>query len=191
ATMVITTLLAYVVARHVRGWRRSLIGPVTAFFLLVDVSFFGANIIKVEDGGWFPLLVGICVYTLMVTWKRGGKIPADRLQADCLPLEQFVGSIKPDFPIRVPGTAIFLARDPNGTPPSLLHNLKHNKVLHSKVVILTLVTEEVPMVPATETIEIQPLGKEFYRVLAHHGFMQTPEVPEVLGLMRGKGLDLN
>jgi KUP system potassium uptake protein len=118
ATMVITTILAYVVARHVWGWRRSLIGPVTAFFLLVDVSFFGANIIKVEDGGWFPLLVGIFVYTLMVTWKRGRKILADRLSADCLPLEQFVQSLRPDSPIRVPGTAIFLARDPNGTTRS-------------------------------------------------------------------------
>jgi KUP system potassium uptake protein len=191
ATMVITTVLAYVVARRVWGWPRWLVAPVTAFFLLVDVSFFGANIIKVEDGGWFPLLVGIAVYTLMSTWKKGRKILSDRLQEDCLPLESFIEQVRPNSPMRVPGTAIFLARDPNGTPPSLLHNLKHNKVLHSKVVVLTLVTEEVPVIPATETIEIQPLGKEFYRVLAHHGFMQTPEVPEVLGLLRQKGLDLN
>ncbi len=191
ATMVITTVLAYVVARRVWGWPRWLVAPVTAFFLLVDVSFFGANIIKVEDGGWFPLLVGIAVYTLMSTWKKGRKILSDRLQEDCLPLESFIEQVRPNSPMRVPGTAIFLARDPNGTPPSLLHNLKHNKVLHSKVVVLTLITEEVPMVPASETIEIQPLGKEFYRVLARHGFMQTPEVPEVLALLRHKGLDLN
>src|SRR4029077_8518810 len=112
ATMVITTLLAYVVARHVRGWRRSLIGPVTAFFLIVDVSFFGANIIKVEDGGWFPLLVGIGVYTLLTTWKRVRQILSDRVAGDCLPVDVFVKSLKPGSPIRVPGTAIFLARDP-------------------------------------------------------------------------------
>ncbi|HEX4494981.1 MAG TPA: potassium transporter Kup [Thermoanaerobaculia bacterium] len=191
ATMVITTILAYVVARQVWGWPRWAVAPVTAFFLLVDVSFFGANIIKVEDGGWFPLLVGIGVYTLMSTWKKGRQILATRLQEDCLPLESFIAQVRPDSPARVPGTAIFLARDPNGTPPSLLHNLKHNKVLHSKVVVLTLITEEVPTIPGTETIEIQPLGKEFYRVLARHGFMQTPEVPEVLAQLREKGLDLN
>ncbi|MFL6233376.1 MAG: potassium transporter Kup [Thermoanaerobaculia bacterium] len=190
ATMVITTILAYVVARQVWGWKRALIAPVTAFFLLVDVSFFGANIIKVEDGGWFPLLVGICVYTLMATWKRGRKILADRLSADCLPLEQFVSSLKPDSPIRVPGTAIFLARDPNGTPPSLLHNLKHNKVLHSKVLFLTMMTEEVPAVPTEERLEIQPLGQELYRVIAHYGFMQNPEVPDVLRLLKEKGMPL-
>jgi len=191
ATMVITTILAYVVERQVWGWPRWLAVPLTAFFLLIDSSFFGANIIKVEEGGWFPLLVGIAVYTLMATWKKGRQILSERLREESLPIESFVAQVKPDSPHRVPGTAVFLARDPNGTPSSLLHNLKHNKVLHSKVVILTLVTEEVPMVEHEEQLEIQPLGKEFYRVLAHHGFMQTPEVPDVLALMREKGLDLN
>jgi KUP system potassium uptake protein len=190
ATMVITTLLAYVVARHVWGWRRSLVAPVALFFLLVDGAFFGANIIKVEDGGWFPLLVGIAVYTLMATWKRGRKILSDRLAADCLPLEQFVKSIKASSPVRVPGTAIFLARDPQGTPPSLLHNLKHNKVLHSRVILLTMTTEEVPAVPPEERLEIQDLGHEFFRVIAHYGFMQTPEVPDVLELLKEKGMPL-
>ena len=190
ATMVITTILAYVVARHVWGWRRALVAPVAAFFLLVDGSFFGANIIKVEDGGWFPLLVGIGVYTLMTTWKRGRKILADRLQADCLPIHQFVASLKEGSPIRVPGTAIFLARDPQATPPSLLHNLKHNKVLHSRVLFLTMTTEEVPAVPAEERLEIEDLGKEFYRVIAHYGFMQTAEVPDVLELLAAKDMPL-
>jgi KUP system potassium uptake protein len=191
ATMVITTILAHVVERQVWGWKRWVVVPLTAFFLLIDSSFFGANIIKVEDGGWFPLLVGIAVYTLMATWKKGRQILSARLREESLPLESFVTQVKPDSPHRVPGTAVFLARDPNGTPPALLHNLKHNKVLHSKVVVLTLVTEEIPMVEPEEQIEVQPLGKEFYRVLAHNGFMQTPEVPEVLALLRGKGLDLN
>jgi KUP system potassium uptake protein len=191
ATMVITTILAYVVARHAWGWRRSLVAPVMLFFLLVDGAFFGANIIKVEQGGWFPLLIGIVVYTLMATWKRGRKILADRLREGSLPLEQFVQSIQASSPVRVPGTAIFLARDPNGTPPSLLHNLKHNQVLHSRVILMTLTTEEVPAVPPEERLEIQDLGHEFYRVIAHYGFMQTPEVPDVIDLLKEKGMTLN
>jgi KUP system potassium uptake protein len=192
ATMVITTVLAYVVARQVWGWKFPVVAPVAAFFLLVDGSFFGANIIKVEDGGWFPLLVGVAVYTLMCTWKKGRQILADRLQADCLPLQTFVESIKQDSPIRVPGTAVFLARDPQGTPPSLLHNLKHNKVLHSRVIFLTMINEEVPTVPPEERLEIQDLGKECYRVLAHYGFIQNPGVPDVLHLLREqKGIHLD
>jgi KUP system potassium uptake protein len=192
ATMVITTVLAYVVARQIWGWKFPLVAPVAAFFLLVDGSFFGANIIKVEDGGWFPLLVGVAVYTLMCTWKKGRQILADRLQADCLPLQMFVEGIKPDSPIRVPGTAVFLARDPQGTPPSLLHNLKHNKVLHSRVIFLTMINEEVPTVPPEERLEIENLGKECYRVLAHYGFIQNPGVPDVLHLLREqKGIHLD
>jgi KUP system potassium uptake protein len=191
ATMVITTVLAYVVARHVWGWKRALVAPVAAFFLLVDGSFFGANIIKVEDGGWFPLLVGIGVYTLMVTWKRGRQILGQRLAAESLPLARFLETVRPDSPIRVPGTAIFLSRDPTGVPTALLHNLKHNKVLHSRVIVLTMVTEEVPAVPPEERLEVQPLGKEFYRVITHYGFMQTPGVPEVLDLLKEKGVELN
>ncbi len=192
ATMVITTVLAYVVARQVWGWKFALVAPVAAFFFVIDSAFFGANIIKVEDGGWFPLLVGIAIYTLMCTWKKGRQILGDRLQADCLPLQQFVESIRPDSPIRVPGTAVFLARDPQGTPPSLLHNLKHNKVLHSRVIFLTMVNEEVPTVPAEERLEIEDLGKECYRVLAHYGFIQNPGVPDVLHILREqKGVHLD
>jgi KUP system potassium uptake protein len=191
ATMVITTILAYVVARQVWNWSFALVAPVAAFFLAVDVSFFGANIIKVEDGGWFPLLVGIGVYTLMTTWKKGRQILGDRLAGDCLPLDAFVKSLKPGSPIRVPGTAIFLARDPLGTPPSLLHNLKHNKVLHSRVLLLTMVSEEVPLVAPEDRVTIEDLGHEFYRVIARYGFIQTPTVPDVLTRLREKGMPLD
>jgi KUP system potassium uptake protein len=189
--MVITTLIGYVVARHRWGWRRLFVAPVALLFLLIDSSFFASNIIKVPDGGWFPLLVGVVVYTLMATWKKGRQILAERLAQEALPLDAFVEKVRPDSPIRVPGTAIFLSRDPRITPIALLHNLKHNKVLHSRVMILTMVTEEVPAVPPEEQIEVQPLGKEFYRILAHNGFMQTPEVPELLALLKEKGIELN
>jgi KUP system potassium uptake protein len=189
-TMVITTILAYVVARRLWGWKVGWVAPVAAFFLLIDGSFFGANIIKVPDGGWFPLLIGTLVYTVLSTWKKGREILAERLREEALPLEEFVANVKPETPPRVPGTAIFMARDAQGTPPALLHNLKHNKVLHSKVLILSMMTEEVPTVPSEERIEIQPLGKEFYRVIAHYGFMEAPEIPEVMDLLKEKEIHL-
>jgi KUP system potassium uptake protein len=189
--MIITTLVGYVVARHRWGWRRLYVAPVALCFLLIDSSFFASNIIKVPDGGWFPLLVGVVIYTLMSTWKRGRQILAERLAQEALPLEAFLEGVQPGSPIRVPGTAIFLSRDSRGTPIALLHNLKHNKVLHSRVLTLTMLTEEVPAVPPEEQIEVQQLGKDFYRIIAHTGFMQTPEVPEVLDLLREKGLDLD
>ncbi|HEX9943273.1 MAG TPA: potassium transporter Kup [Thermoanaerobaculia bacterium] len=189
--MIITTTLATVVALRRWGWKLGLVAPVAAIFFFVDSSFFSANIIKVPDGGWFPLLVGVVVYTLMSTWKKGRQILVERLQEDALPFEQFVASVKPDMPPRVPGTAVFMSRDPQGTPTALLHNLKHNKVLHSKVILLTMQTEEVPAVPPEERLEVEPLGKEFYRVIAHYGFMETPGVPEVLKLLKETGLELD
>ncbi|MEO6192251.1 MAG: potassium transporter Kup [Thermoanaerobaculia bacterium] len=191
ATMVITTLLAHVVEREVWGWKRAVVVPLTVFFLLIDGSFFGANIIKVKDGGWFPLLVGIVVYTLMATWNRGRQILVERLAQESLPLETFVEGLRPDSPIRVPGTAIFLSRDSTGVPTALLHNLKHNKILHSRVLVLTMITEEVPVVPPDERLEVRPLGKEFYRLITRYGFMQNPGVPEVLELLREKGIELD
>jgi KUP system potassium uptake protein len=190
-TMVITTLLAYVVARRLWNWSFAAVAPVAAFFLLIEGSFFGANIIKVPDGGWFPLMIGLLVYTLMATWKKGRQILAERLREGALPFEQFVETIRPDSPPRVPGTAVFMARDPNSTPTALLHNLKHNKVLHSRVVLLTLQNEEVPHVSPDERIEIRDMGKDFYRVIAHYGFMENPRVPDVLERLREKGLELD
>ncbi|HYO15975.1 MAG TPA: potassium transporter Kup [Thermoanaerobaculia bacterium] len=190
-TMVITTLLAYVVARRLWNWSFAAVAPVAAFFLLIEGSFFGANIIKVPDGGWFPLLIGLLVYTLMATWKKGRAILAERLRQGALPFEQFVETVRPDNPPRVPGTAVFMARDPNATPTALLHNLKHNKVLHSRVILLTLQNEEVPHVRPEERLEIQDMGKEFYRVIAHYGFMENPRVPDVLERLREKGLQLD
>jgi KUP system potassium uptake protein len=189
--MVITTLIGYVVARHRWKWSRLVVAPVALLFLFIDTSFFASNIIKVPDGGWFPLLVGVVVYTLMSTWNRGRQILTQRLTEESLPLEKFVENIRPESPIRVPGTAIFLSRDPKGVPNSLLHNLKHNRILHSRVMVLTMITEEVPVVPPEERLEVQSLGKEFYRLITHYGFMQTPGVPEVLELLKEKGIELD
>jgi KUP system potassium uptake protein len=190
-TMVVTTLLAAVVARRVWGWSLWAVGAVTAGFLAVDLAFFGANIVKVAEGGWFPLLVGVGVYTLMRTWDCGRQILSDLVARDALPFEEFVASTQPDSPVRVPGTAVFMSRNPQATPTSLLHNLKHNHVLHRQVVLLTVLAEEVPQVPAVERVRVEPLGKGFFRVVARYGFMENPELSGMLEGARAQGLDLD
>jgi KUP system potassium uptake protein len=190
-TMMITTLLAFVVAWRRWKWPLWAAVGVTVPFLFVDLAFFGANMVKVLQGGWFPLAAGGFVYLLMATWKKGRDILAERLETDAYPFKEFVERVQPETPPRVPGTAIFMSRYLEATPPALLHNLKHNMVLHRVVVLLTVQTEEVPQVPPEERIELEDLGKGFYRVVAHFGFMDYPGVPEMLDSLRAKGLDLD
>ncbi len=190
ATMVITTVLAFILARRVWHWPLWIAGLVTLGFLTVDLAFFGANIVKVADGGWFPLIVGLAVYSLMSTWQRGRQQIAAELSRGALPFAEFVAHLRPGSPHRVPGAAIFMARDPLATPTALLHNLKHNKVLHEKVVLLTILSEEIPQVSRRERVRVEELGKGFYRVMARYGFMENPNIPEVMELARGQGLDL-
>jgi KUP system potassium uptake protein len=189
-TMVITAILAHFVTRRLWHWPLWASIGVTSCFLFVDLAFFGANAVKIADGGWVPLVVALLIYTLMSTWKRGREILAERLQRDALPFSQFVASVHDGMPQRVSGTAVFMAREPEATPTALLHNLKHNKVLHERVVLLTVVNEEIPQVPHRDRIRIDDLGKGFYRVLASYGFMQNPEIPEILRALREAGLDL-
>ncbi|MGZ8463797.1 MAG: potassium transporter Kup [Candidatus Deferrimicrobiaceae bacterium] len=191
ATMAVTTLLSEVVARRLWGWSPAIVIPGAIFFLMADLSLFGANIIKVADGGWFPLAVGLLVYTLLSTWKKGRAILTERLRLGALPFSEFIATVTPSSPPRVPGTAVFMSRDPESTPTALLHNLKHNKVLHDKVVLLTVMTEEVPFIEVDERVRVEDLGKGFFRVIARYGFLQNPGVSEVTDLTKVKGLDLN
>lgn len=190
-TMVITAILAHFVTRRLWKWPTWASVSVTACFLAVDLSFFGANAVKVADGGWVPLAVALAIYTLMTTWKRGREILAERLQRDALPFRQFVASIQEGMPHRVPGTAIFMARDAEATPTALLHNLKHNKVLHERVILLTVMNAEIPVVSRGDMIRIEDLGKGVYKVLASYGFTQDPEIPEILRNLREEGLELD
>jgi KUP system potassium uptake protein len=189
-TMVITALLAYVVAAEVWRWNRAAAVAVVSFFLLIDLAFFGANLAKVLEGGWFSLVVGAGVFTLMTTWKRGREILNQKLRAQSLPLEYFLLSVAQSPPPRVPGVAVFMTSSPEGAPPALLHNLKHNKVLHQKVVLLTVLAADVPRVAAAQRVEIQRLEQDFYRVVARYGFIEDPSVPEILELCRAQGLEL-
>ncbi len=190
STMVITTLLLYVVARELWGWSWISAALLTGGFLAVDLAFFSANIIKVPHGGWFPLVVGGVVYTMLATWKRGREILRQRLGERSVPLDILLADIAADPPERVPGTAVFMTGNPGVTPPALVHNLTHNKVLHQQVIFLSVLTEEVPRVPADQRVSVQGLGQGFYAVTARYGFMQDPDVPWVLERCREHGLDI-
>lgn len=190
-TMVITSLLAFFVMRE--KWRWQLLSAVvlTALFLLIDLSFFGANMLKIEGGGWFSLIVGGSVFIAMSTWRRGREILAQRLQEGVESLEEFLAEIAANPPHRVPGSAVFMTGGQIGTPPMLLHHLAHNQVLHEQVVLLTIVTEEVPRVPAAERIEVTLLPSGFARLIVHYGYMQSPNVPVALRECEPFGLQVD
>jgi len=190
-TMIVTTVLAYFVARRSWGWSAIWATLVIAGFLLVDLSFFAANAVKVLEGGWFPLVVAVIVYTLLSTWKRGREVLFERLRPGAIALEPFIHSITEHPPLRVPGTAVFLTATREGVPHALLHNLNHNKVLHERVVLLTVRAEDIPHVPDAQRVDVDPLGHEFYRVTVHYGFKDEPDLPQALQLTRCKGLDFN
>ncbi len=190
-TMVITTLLAYVASRECLGWNPWVAAAVTAGFLVADLAFFGANMVKVAHGGWFPLVVAVAVFTVMTTWRRGRKILHDRIQESTLSDENFLASIARRPPPRVAGTAVVMDRAVDGIPLPLLHNLKHNKVLHEKVVLLTITTEEVPHVTDDEQVELRELGQGLYRVIARYGFLENADVPELLRGLDFPGVSFN
>lgn len=188
STMVITTLLLHVVSREVWGWSLVRATLMAAGFLVVDLAFFTANLVKIPQGGWLPLLIAAGIYTLMSTWKRGREILSKRLQEKSVPLNILMADLAADPPPRVPGIAVFMSGNPGGTPPALVHNLAHNKVLHEKVVFLTVITEEVPHVPPAERVTVKHLGKGFHVVLARYGFMEDPNIYDIIEHCRAKQL---
>ena len=190
-TMTITTLLAYVVARHVWGWSWWAAGSVTAVLLLADAAFLGSNALKILHGGWVPLAMAAFAYLLMSTWKTGRQILGARLRERAFPLDQFLKDLPRSHPDRVPGSAIFMTGSGAGVPPTLLHNLRHNKVLHARIVLLTVVTEEIPEVAEERRVEIEPLGGGFFRVTLRYGFTEEPDVPAAIALARGRGLPID
>jgi KUP system potassium uptake protein len=188
STMVITTLLWYVVARE--RWRWSLVaaGTAAALFLIVDLAFFGANIIKVAQGGWLPLGLAALIFATMTTWKRGRRILGDRIQSEARPLREFLADVRTQPMTRVPGTAVFMNGSASRTPAALRHNLEHNKVLHDRVLFVTARTRQVPHVPDTDRVDVEDLGGGIYQITVDYGFMEDPNIPHALTRATERGL---
>jgi len=179
-TMVITTSLFFVLAYTKWKWPLPAALLAAGAFLSFDLSFFGANLLKFIHGGWFPIAIAVGVFTLLSTWRRGRQIVYERMRERLVPLEAFLAKLDAEPPVRVPGTAVFLFSNPNGTPPALRFNVAHNKVLHEKVVILTIETEETPHVPEAERLKFEPIRDGIYRMTATYGFMDEPHIPSLL-----------
>lgn len=193
--MVFTTILFAVVTRSRWNWNGWVVAAMVLGLLTIDLGFWGANLPKIPTGGWFPLLVAGVMFTVMTTWKSGRRILGERLSKKIVPHEKFLQKIRLKHPQRIPGTAIFMDSNPKGTPPALLHNLEHNKILHDRVILLTLITREIPHVPKEERIKIEMLGEpeeRIYRINAFLGFAEDPDVPALLAQCEidGKGFDL-
>ena len=191
STMAITTALLFFVALERWRWSLGLAAMVCAPFLVVDLSFLGANVFKIIHGGWFPLTVGLLGYLLMTTWKRGRELLLQRLSKGRQPIEDFLAGLSQKPVVRVPGTAIFLSGRSDGVPAMLLHHIERNQVLHELVVLLHVSIEDAPRVPATDRLSVKPLDQGFSQIDVRYGFMQNPNLPAALGLAGRLGLDLN
>ena len=189
--MLITTTLTFFVIRY--GWKYPLALCVlaTGWFFVVDFMFFASNMLKLFHGGWFPLMIGGCIFTLMMTWKRGRRLMNDKLREDSIDLRGFLESVFSAPPARVQGTAVFLTAEPGTVPNALLHNLKHNKVLHDQNLFVTVRNHEVPWIGMDKRLEIEPLGHDCWQVVVHYGFKNDPDLPRALEQMRGRGCELD
>jgi KUP system potassium uptake protein len=190
-TMAIDTILAFVVVRSLWGWNWGVTVAGIIAFLTIDLAFLGANALKFFQGGWFPVLIALAVFTLLATWKRGRALLSERLTALAIAIEPFLESVTRHPPARVPGTSVFLTTKFEGVPHALMHNLKHNKVLHERVVLLTVVFQDIPHIDNSERIEIWPLGNNFYKVFVIYGFKDETNIPKSLELCAALGLEFN
>ena len=189
--MTITTVMTFFVIRF--GWKYPLIPSllVTGFFFSIDSTFLASNLLKLVAGGWFPLMIGIGMFTLMLTWKQGRRQLAHKLREDAIELKVFLGAVFVNPPLRVPGTAVFLASDADITPNALLHNLKHNKVLHEQNLFVSVKHHEVPWIGFDRRVEVQSLGNDCWAVGLHFGFKNEPDVPDALKMLESRGVHLD
>ena len=187
-TMIITVMLLRTVAIERWGWPPAVAFGVCALFLFVDVAFFAANLVKVAQGGWLPLAIGLSLLTLMTTWKTGRRLVAERLTARAVPIDDFVAAVTAVPPARVSGTSVFMTAQPNGTPPALVHNVRYNKMLHERVLLLTITTAQTPQVPDQERLSVTCPGPGIYQLRAQFGFIEEPNVPHLLELAAAQGV---
>ena len=189
--MTITTVLTFFVIRYGWGYPLALCVAATGFFFAIDLAFFSSNLLKLAEGGWFPILIGGAVFTLMVTWKDGRELLSRSLRDSSIDLTSFLESVFLSPPTRVPGTAVFLSAEPGIVPNALMHNLKHNKVLHAQNLFVTRRAHEVPWIGLDKRLEVQALGSDCWQVVVHYGFKNEPDLPKALELLAGRGIDLN
>jgi KUP system potassium uptake protein len=187
-TFLMTTCLLYVVARTWWGWSKLHTLALVVPFLIIDGAFFGANFIKIHQGGWVPLVIAFFIF-MLTTWNRGRDIVQDLLRRGMLPIDLLLADLENRKTVRVPGLAVFMTREPEGAPVVLLHHLKHNKVLHEQVVLLSILSEEVPEIPDSDRITIKKLPQGFYRITARYGFMESTNVPAILARAKEAGID--
>jgi KUP system potassium uptake protein len=187
-TMLITSVLFYLVARIRFRWKAWQAMSLTLLFLVVDLLFFSANVVKLAHGGWVPMVLGVALFILMLTWKRGRALLMQRLAEGTMPIALFLDGVAQSKVHRVPGTAVFMTGNDDGVPPVLLHHLKHNKVLHERVLLVSVKTADIPETSASERVRVLPLGHGFWRVIASYGFMQTPNVPQILEVVDQMGI---
>jgi KUP system potassium uptake protein len=186
-TMLVDGVMAFIVVWRVWKWALWGAAALMVPFILIDFTFFGSNLLKILHGGWVPLLIGVCLLIVMLTWRRGARILTAKTRRLETPLDLLLKSLAKSKPLRVPGTAVFLTAAPESAPTALLHSLKHYKVLHESNVILTIVTENVPRVSPQDRVMMEPLGDGFMRVILHFGFMETPNIPRALAIARKLG----
>jgi KUP system potassium uptake protein len=189
-TMIVTTILFSVLTQVRFGWSLARTGAFFLVYFIIDFALLSANVVKIESGGWFPIVVAIVIYTLMTTWKKGRSVLRDLLRSASLPMDLFLEDVRRRKPPRVPGTAVFLTSDTSGAPVVLLHHLKHNKVLHEQVILLSIVTRDVPYVAQSERARVEELGEGFWRIVAGYGFMQSPSVNEVMECCEPQGIKI-
>ena len=189
--MTITTVMTFFVIRY--GWKYPLwlCLLATGLFFVIDVTFFASNLLKLLAGGWFPIVIGIGMFTLMLTWRTGRRLMSERLKHDAIDLKSFLEAVFVSPPVRVPGTAVFLSAEPDIAPNALLHNLKHNKVFHEYNLFVSVKHHDVPWIGFDKRIEMEPLGHDCWQVILHFGFKNDPDVPEALKLLEGRGVPLD
>jgi KUP system potassium uptake protein len=191
STMIITTVLFFVVARKKWSWPLSWAASLAGLFLLVDVPFFAANLSKILHGAWFPLVIGALFFTLMLTWADGRRILAANLRKIMPPAHQFVVDLSSRPPNKIDGDAVFLSASRSAVPMALAKNVRHNHMVHSRTVLLHFRVEDIPRVPNMEKIQVEKLVGGFYRIVARYGFMEEPDLEKVFSLARGQGLELD
>lgn len=191
STMVITTILAFVAMTKLWKWSVPLAIMISVFFIVIDLAFWGANLLKILHGGWVPLVIGMVIYTMMTTWSWGRKILLKKIEEETQPIENFIDEVMSVRLVTTPGTAIYMSSNPKGTPPALVKNMKHNRVLHKQIIVLSIIFKKIPHINIEDGIEIQNPTEGFYRVIASYGFMDNANIHQIIDVLIKSGLQIN